>query len=118
MGVKKQQRRAPEPAAAPSQKLPLTMISTRPRYLAGEFVNRRIDGGVFASDAEASNATEQCKTQKTPRRGGEDNSGQIDNKSNAEDQSSAKAIGEPAENERPKDRTGYIRRGSTADLFC
>src|SRR5215831_10280739 len=26
---------APDPAAAPSQKLPLTMRSTRPRYLAG-----------------------------------------------------------------------------------
>ena len=66
-----------------------------------EFIDGRVDGGVFAADAEAGDDVESGETPEIPGEGGEQDAQHADAEGDVEDQAAAEAVGEPAETRAP-----------------
>src|SRR6195256_3461500 len=80
------------------------------------FLDRRVDGGVFAADARAGQETEGGEAPQIPGQRGPRRRGEVDREGDEEDLLTPQPVREPAEKERPEDRAAQISAGRYSDL--
>ena len=104
-------QRSAEPEAAADDE-----VGLRAKARRDQFLDRRIDRGVFAADAGSCEAAEHRKTAEIPgergRRGGE----QIERQGHVEEFPAAEPIGQPAEQDRARHCAGQVATGRGADF--
>ena len=106
------------PSAAPSQKLPLTTRSVKPRRRAG------INSWMVAFTAAYSPpmpapviSRNSAKEAEIPGQAAGDGGDQVDQHGDGEQLLAAQPVGQPAEEQRPADRADQIGAGGGADLL-
>ena len=81
-----------------------------------QFLNRRIDRGVFAADAGAGEKPEQRVARNIPGERGRSGGGEIDRQRDEEQFLAPDPVGEPAESERAEHSTGEIGAVGQSDI--
>src|SRR5262245_50353726 len=107
---------APAPAAAPSQKLPLTMRSIRPRNRAGMSSSIAELIAAYSPDTEPGDRAKECEAPEAPGGRGQQDAEEINDQRNVENEPPAETVGEQAEHQRADDRADHIRRAGSTDL--
>jgi hypothetical protein len=103
--------RGAEPEAAVDDEIGPATITRRHHLLDG-----RIDSGVLAADAGASEETKQREAPQAPRQCGGSGGREIDRKRDEEQPLAPEPIGEPAEDESAQHRAGEISAAGKADI--
>ena len=81
-----------------------------------ELIDRRVDGRIFAADAEPGDGTKGGKAQRIPRGCRSEHAGEIDGKGDIEDELASVPIGEPPEHQRADDRARDVGGSRAANL--
>ena len=104
------ERRA-DPEAAVDDEVELAAVARRDQFLDG-----RIDGGIFAADAAAGEETEQEEGEAVPGEPGQRRRDEVDDDGGEEELLAAEPVGQPAEEQRADDRAEKIGAAGQADL--
>jgi len=103
--------RGADPEAAVDDKIGPAAVARRHQFLDG-----RVDRGVFAADAGAGEESKQHVARNAPGESGRRRRGEIDRKRDEEQLSPPDAVGEPAEADRAEHGAGEIEAVGKADI--